>query len=73
MLCRKSGYSYDYATCEHTRMITFIFNADGIISDEFVATTHLTRFGAHLTELNDDQAKYLGVNKTGPFKPHYYR
>jgi hypothetical protein len=42
-------------------------------ADELVANTHLTRFGARLTELNDDQAKYLGLSKAGPFKPNYYR
>lgn len=42
-------------------------------SDEYVANLHLPAFDAHLTELNDDQAKYMGVSKTGPFKPHYYR
>ena len=26
-----------------------------------------------LSELNEDQAKYMGVNKSGPFKPNYYR
>lgn len=42
-------------------------------SDEYVATLHLPSFDAHLTELSDDQAGYLGLNKTGPFKPNYYR
>uniref|UniRef100_A0A1I8F7V7 AdoHcyase_NAD domain-containing protein n=1 Tax=Macrostomum lignano TaxID=282301 RepID=A0A1I8F7V7_9PLAT len=28
---------------------------------------------SQLTELNDDQARYLGVNKAGPFKPHNYK
>ena len=41
--------------------------------DEYVAALHLPCFDAHLTELTDDQAKYVGVSKTGPFKPHYYR
>ncbi|XP_030856429.1 S-adenosylhomocysteine hydrolase-like protein 1 isoform X2 [Strongylocentrotus purpuratus] len=41
--------------------------------DEYVATLHLPSFDAHLTELSDDQAGYLGLNKTGPFKPNYYR
>jgi len=41
--------------------------------DEYVASLHLAAFDAHLTELNDDQAKYLGLNKSGPFKPNYYR
>lgn len=43
------------------------------VSDEYVASLHLTTFDAHLTELSDDQAKYLGLNKNGPFKPNYYR
>ncbi|KAJ7426558.1 Adenosylhomocysteinase 2 [Willisornis vidua] len=40
--------------------------------DEYVASLHLPSFDAHLTELTDDQAKYLGLNKNGPFKPNYY-
>ncbi|CAN9499182.1 unnamed protein product [Ophioblennius macclurei] len=41
--------------------------------DEYVASLHLPTFEAHLTELTEDQAKYLGINKHGPFKPNYYR
>uniref|UniRef100_A0A1I8JL28 adenosylhomocysteinase n=1 Tax=Macrostomum lignano TaxID=282301 RepID=A0A1I8JL28_9PLAT len=41
--------------------------------DEYVASLHLPTLGAQLTELNDDQARYLGVNKAGPFKPHNYK
>lgn len=43
------------------------------ITDEYVALLHLPTFDAHLTELSDEQAKYLGLSKTGPFKPNYYR
>ena len=41
--------------------------------DEKVAKLHLDKMGVELTELTDDQAKYIGVNKNGPFKPDYYR
>ena len=41
--------------------------------DEYVASLHLPSFDAHLTELSDDQAKYLGVPRGGPYKPHYYK
>lgn len=41
--------------------------------DEQVARLHLTRVNAKLTELTDEQAKYLGVKKQGPYKPDYYR
>lgn len=41
--------------------------------DEYVAILHLPTFDAHLTELSDEQAKYMGLNKAGPFKPNYYR
>uniref|UniRef100_A0A6Q2XTV6 S-adenosyl-L-homocysteine hydrolase NAD binding domain-containing protein n=1 Tax=Esox lucius TaxID=8010 RepID=A0A6Q2XTV6_ESOLU len=41
--------------------------------DEYVASLHLPTFDAHLTELSEEQAKYLGLNKNGPFKPNYYR
>jgi len=41
--------------------------------DEKVAKLHLDNLGVELDELNSDQAKYIGVNKKGPFKPEYYR
>uniref|UniRef100_A0A8C1IFK9 Adenosylhomocysteinase n=1 Tax=Cyprinus carpio TaxID=7962 RepID=A0A8C1IFK9_CYPCA len=41
--------------------------------DEYVASLHLHTFDAHLTELTDEQAKYMGLSKNGPFKPSYYR
>jgi adenosylhomocysteinase len=41
--------------------------------DEKVAQLHLSRLGAELTELDEDQASYIGVSKNGPFKPDYYR
>ncbi|MEM8999396.1 MAG: adenosylhomocysteinase [Bacteroidota bacterium] len=41
--------------------------------DEKVAKLHLARLGAELTELNKDQAQYIGVTVEGPFKPAYYR
>ena len=41
--------------------------------DEEVARLHLDKIGVKLTKLNDEQAKYIGVPKEGPFKPEYYR
>ena len=41
--------------------------------DEKVAKLHLDRLGAELTELDEKQAKYIGVKVQGPFKPDYYR
>ncbi len=41
--------------------------------DEKVAKLHLSRLGAELTELREDQAEYIGVTVKGPFKPDYYR
>ena len=43
------------------------------LTDEYVAILHLPSFNAHLSELTQPQAEYLGVPKTGPYKPHYYR
>lgn len=43
------------------------------ILDEEVAALHLPHLGVKLTKLTDDQAKYLGINKDGPFKPEHYR
>lgn len=41
--------------------------------DEKVARLHLQKLGANLTELSDEQVKYLGVKKQGPYKPEHYR
>ena len=41
--------------------------------DEEVARLHLEQIGVKLTKLTDEQAKYLGVSKDGPFKPEHYR
>jgi len=41
--------------------------------DEKVAKLHLARLGAELTELDKEQADYIGVPKNGPYKPDYYR
>lgn len=41
--------------------------------DEKVARLHLKKIGVELEELSNDQARYIGVNATGPFKPDYYR
>ena len=41
--------------------------------DEKVARLHLGRIGARLTELTDEQAEYIGVDKAGPYKPELYR
>ncbi len=41
--------------------------------DEKVARLHLDKIGAKLTELNTEQAKYLGMDAAGPYKPSHYR
>jgi len=41
--------------------------------DEKVAMLHLEKIGVQLDSLSDDQAKYIGVEVQGPFKPEYYR
>eukprot|EP01055_Gregarina_sp_Pseudo9_P005388 Gregarina_sp_Pseudo_9__5387@NODE_654_length_2421_cov_135_202351_g617_i0_p1_GENE_NODE_654_length_2421_cov_135_202351_g617_i0NODE_654_length_2421_cov_135_202351_g617_i0_p1_ORF_typecomplete_len483_score84_80AdoHcyase/PF05221_17/4_3e78AdoHcyase_NAD/PF00670_21/4_3e752Hacid_dh_C/PF02826_19/2_5e10AlaDh_PNT_C/PF01262_21/1_2e08Shikimate_DH/PF01488_20/4e03Shikimate_DH/PF01488_20/0_00017THF_DHG_CYH_C/PF02882_19/0_00012IlvN/PF07991_12/6_1e03IlvN/PF07991_12/0_00021Glu_dehyd_C/PF16912_5/0_0016NAD_binding_7/PF len=41
--------------------------------DEMVARLHLGSLGAKLTELTDAQAAYIGVSKSGPYKPDTYR
>jgi adenosylhomocysteinase len=43
------------------------------VLDEKVARLHLKKLGVELTELSEEQAKYLSLNKTGPFKPEQYR
>ncbi len=41
--------------------------------DEKVARLQLRKLGAQLTELTDQQARYIGVAKEGPYKPEHYR
>jgi adenosylhomocysteinase len=41
--------------------------------DEKVARLHLEKLGVKLTELSGEQAKYIGVETAGPFKPEHYR
>jgi len=41
--------------------------------DEKVALLHLDHLGVELESLSEEQAEYIGVSVTGPFKPEYYR
>ncbi|MGA0081094.1 MAG: adenosylhomocysteinase [Ilumatobacteraceae bacterium] len=41
--------------------------------DEKVAALHLDALGAVLTRMTDEQADYLGIAPSGPFKPEAYR
>ncbi len=41
--------------------------------DEEVARLHLDQLGVKLTQLTDEQAKYIGIPKEGPYKPEHYR
>ena len=41
--------------------------------DEKVAMLHLEKLGATLTKLSKEQADYINVPESGPFKPEHYR
>ena len=41
--------------------------------DEMVASLHLEKIGVELEELTEEQARYIGVPKNGPFKSDAYR
>ena len=41
--------------------------------DEKVARLQLSKLGAQLSVLTDEQAAYIGVDKNGPYKPDTYR
>jgi adenosylhomocysteinase len=43
------------------------------ILDEEVARLHLSKLGIEIDVLTDKQAEYLGIKKTGPYKPEHYR
>ncbi len=41
--------------------------------DEKVAELHLAKLNVQLSELSQEQADYIGVDRKGPFKPEHYR
>jgi adenosylhomocysteinase len=41
--------------------------------DEKVARLQLKKLNAKLSELSEEQARYIGVDRAGPFKPEHYR
>src|SRR5215467_8894367 len=41
--------------------------------DEKVARLHLAKIGVKLTQLRPEQATYIGVSESGPFKSDHYR
>ncbi len=41
--------------------------------DEEVARLHLDKIGVKLDKLSSQQAKYIGVSPSGPYKPDHYR
>jgi adenosylhomocysteinase len=43
------------------------------VLDEKVARLHLKKIGAHLTQMSQEQADYIGVPVDGPYKPEHYR
>ncbi|QHI96264.1 adenosylhomocysteinase [Aristophania vespae] len=43
------------------------------ILDEKVAALHLEKVGAKLSKMTKEQADYIGVKQTGPFKQDFYR
>ena len=82
------GDSYDVtAETSQSELIELIYklNADSKVHgvllqhplpkhlDEKVARLQLTKLNSVLTPLTDKQARYLGVDKQGPYKPDSYR
>jgi len=41
--------------------------------DEKVARLQLKKLDVQLTTLTESQARYIGVDKSGPYKPDHYR
>jgi len=41
--------------------------------DEKVARLQLKKLNVTLTSLTDTQARYIGVERSGPYKPDHYR
>ncbi|CAB1330285.1 unnamed protein product, partial [Coregonus sp. 'balchen'] len=61
-------YHSHYSATTQVRHIVLSITA----TTQPLLSLHLSNFDAHLTELSDEQAKYMGLNKNGPFKPNYY-
>jgi adenosylhomocysteinase len=43
------------------------------VLDEKVAALHLEKLGVKLTKMSREQAAYIGVPESGPYKPEHYR
>jgi adenosylhomocysteinase len=56
----------------HTKYGNNVFVLPKLL-DEKVARLHLAKIGVQLDELSSAQSEYLGIPKTGPFKPEHYR
>jgi adenosylhomocysteinase len=41
--------------------------------DEKVARLQLKKLNVELSQLTDAQARYIGVDRAGPYKPEHYR
>jgi adenosylhomocysteinase len=41
--------------------------------DEKVARLQLQKLNVELSQLTDAQARYIGVDRAGPYKPEHYR
>ena len=59
---REMGYS-DRGILDINQIISYVAYVNRIADG----------LGVELEDLSEDQAKYIGVNKNGPFKPEYYR
>ena len=57
---------------KHTDYVTKVYVLPKKL-DEKVAALHLKKLGVNLTRLTEEQAKYLGIPVTGPYKPEHYR
>jgi len=51
------------------RLVTYF----ALIASMKAALLQLKKLGVRLTELTDAQARYIGVDKAGPYKPDHYR
>ena len=69
---------YEGATIDENQF--FILGLDAAVGPETIAAHAYCiaagvneKIGVRLTKLTDKQAKYLGVDKNGPYKPEHYR
>ncbi|CAF5166313.1 unnamed protein product, partial [Rotaria magnacalcarata] len=58
--------------CAHGHPSFVMSNSFSNQRDEEVAAAHLDHLGVRLSKMSTEQASYLDLNESGPYKPEHY-